>query len=59
MRTGNTLSITVRSLGRWQTFWLLCRIGCTNWALMLAIDLLKEWLNAANRVVTALLFEPK
>jgi len=43
MRTRH--AVTVRTLGRWGTFWLLCRIGCADVALVLAIQLLKERLD--------------
>ena len=44
MRTRHAVS--VRTLDRWQTLWLLCRIGCADVALVLAIQLLKERLSA-------------
>ena len=40
MRTRHAVS--VRTLGRWQTLWLLCRIGCVDVALALAVEMLKE-----------------
>ena len=39
-------AVTVRTLGRLQTLWLLCRIGCADVAFVLAIQLLKERLSA-------------
>ena len=44
MRT--RLTVSVRTLDRWQTLWLLCRIGCVDVALVLIIQLLKERLSA-------------
>lgn len=38
-------AVSVRTLGRGQTLWLLCRIGCADVALVLAIQLLKERLS--------------
>ena len=32
--------VKVRELGRWQTLWLLCRIGSIDVALVLAVELL-------------------
>jgi len=40
MRARRTVS--VRTLGRWQTLWLLCRIGCVDVALVLAVEMLME-----------------
>jgi hypothetical protein len=39
-------AVSVRTLGRWQTLRLLCRIGCADVALVLAIQFLKERLGA-------------
>ena len=38
-------AVRVRTLGRWQTLWLLCRIGYADVALVLATQLLKERLS--------------
>ncbi len=38
-------AISVRTLSRWQTLWLLCRIGRADLALALAIELLRERLS--------------
>lgn len=39
------LRVTVRTLSRWQTLWLLCRTGHAELALMLAIQFLREQLS--------------
>ena len=44
MRARHT--VTVRTLGRLQTLWMLCRVGCVDVALVLAVEILVERLSA-------------
>ena len=39
--------IWIRELGRWQTLWLLCRIGCIDVALVLMVELLWQAMRKA------------
>ncbi len=42
----------VRTLSRWQTFWMLCRIGRADVALELAVFVLVERLSACIAVLS-------
>ncbi len=44
-------AVSVRTLNRWQTLWLLCRICCADVALALVIEVAKEKLTFLRRLL--------